>query len=192
MPIFRPLIELMGIFTSFIFGTAGFPQTKLLISFFGLLLTLIAIGYWLYLEKRYGYGREWWGMLFRYFIQARLSFKQIKSDWQKVKGVFLVSPTHSVFIAYDLFETVIDFYGYPGKTLREKLAGFPSKLLPNMERLKKALVAIELIENKNPKIEITKTEAEAILKEIEKAFVSLLLLTQEDCWVVLPELPKAT
>lgn len=183
MPIFRQLIELLGIFTGLVFGTAGFAQTKLLVSLLGLLLALLAVAYWIFLESRYGYGREWWGMLFRYFLQARLKFKQLKSDWQKVKRVFLVDPIRSVFIARELFATVIDLYGYPGKTLPEKLSAFPPKIIPNLERLQKALAAIDLIEAKGITVEITQAEILAVLRELEEALVALLLLNREDCWV---------
>lgn len=185
MELLEKLLEIFSKIAGLLFNIPEFQKLRIIVSILGLLFSLFLIGYWIYLERKYKYGREWWSFLIKYFLDAFIKPEYFKNEWKKIKDIFLSDHILALKSTYKFLEELIDFYGYEKGSLKEKFMSVPNQIYTSKDRYEKALEALEIIQNKlekREKLEITKKEALAVLKEIELMLKDLLVINPEDYW----------
>jgi len=193
MEIIQTILSLLGGLSGLLFSLPEFRKLKIIISALAILFSLALIGYWIYLERKYRFGIEWWKFLIKYYSEAFIKPEYFDQEWLKIKNIFLSDHFAALLKTYKYLEEVIDLYGYEEPTLIEKFKKIPDQVFPNKERFLKALEALEIIKNKlskNEKIEISEIEALAILKEIETGLQGLFVITQKALWANFLVLPS--
>jgi len=193
MEIIQTILSLLGGLSGLLFSLPEFRKLKIIISAFVILTSIGLIVYWIYLERKYKFGIEWWKFLIKYYSEAFIKPEYFDQEWLKIKNIFLSDHLASLIKAYKYLEEVINLYGYEELTLIEKFKKIPDQVFPNKERFLKALEALEIIKNKlekNEKIEISEMEALAILKEIELSLQGLFVITQKALWANFLVLPS--
>lgn len=194
MPLFDRLLEVVTSFGGLIFGLPGYKLFKLIFSILGLFFSLALIGYWLYLESKFKWGRWWWKLLFNIWAEAKVKPKIFQKEWKKLENVFKKDKIASLIRAEEILQAVLNLYFFKEKELLKDRLEKTSKItIPNIERLKMANSAIELIKtnrDKGKNIDVSETEILSILKEFEQALLGMLVITEEDLWVAKPEQPQ--
>ena len=186
MEILQRILELFGKIGGLLFNIPEFQKLRIIVSLFSILFPLGLIGYWIYLERKYKYGIEWWGFLIKYFLEAFIKSDYFKNEWLKIKNIFLSDYITALIKTYNLLQEVIDLYGYEEKiSLKEKFLKIPNQVYSKLDRYEMALEALEIIYdkiNKGEKIEINRSEALSILKEIENMLGDLFVISPSDYW----------
>ncbi len=185
MEVLQRLLEVFSKIAGLLFNIPEFQKIRIIVSLLGLLFSLSLIGYWIYLERKYRYGIEWWSFLIKYFLEAFIKPDYFKNEWKKIRDIFLSDHLLALKETYRFLEEVIDLYGYESGTLKERFLKIPNQIYTDKERYSKALEALDLIIKKiknGEKIEISQKEALAILKEIESMLKNLMVISPEDLW----------
>jgi len=185
MEILQRILELLSKIAGLLFNIPEFQKLRILISLFSIVFSLGLIFYWIYLERKYKYGAEWWSFLVKYFLEAFIKPDYFKNEWKKIKNIFLTDQVSALVKTYKFLEEVIELYGYEEGTLKEKFLKIPNQVYKNTNRYERALEALEIIYKKinhKEKIEISKEEALAVLKEIENMLGDLFVISPEDYW----------
>jgi len=193
MEFIQTILSLLGGLSGLLFSLPEFRKLKIIISGLAILFTITLIGYWIYLERKYRYGIEFWKFLIEYYSEAFIKPDYFDQEWLKIKNIFLSDNLASLIKTYKYLEEVINIYGYEGTTLIEKFKRIPDQAFPNKERFLKALEALEIIKNKiekKEKIELSESESLAILKEIELGLQGLFVITQKALWANFLVLPS--
>lgn len=169
-----------------IFGTPEFKKIKIILSFFSIIISILLIWYWIYLERKYKYGLWEWKRVYKDFTEAFIKSDYFRKKWVDIKKVYLSNYMKSLENAYLFLSELIDFYGYEGDNIIEKYQKFPNQILKNKDDFLKALEILVLIYEKNKKkqkIEISQKETIKVLYVIEKGLRNLLVINQGDLWV---------
>ena len=186
MELLQKFLELFSKIGGLLFNIPEFQKLRIIVSLFSIIFSLTLIGYWIYLERKYKYGIEWWGFLIKYFLEAFIKPDYFKNEWLKIKNIFLSDHISALIKTYNLLQEIIDLYGYEEKvSLKEKFLKIPNQVYSKLDRYQMALEALEIIYqkiNKKEQIEISKTEALSILKEIESMLGDLFVINPSDYW----------
>lgn len=193
MEVLQRILEIFSKIAGLLFNIPEFQKLRILISLFSIIFSLLLIFYWIYLERKYKYGSEWWSFLIKYFLEAFIKPEYFKNEWRKIKNLFVTDHISSLLKTYQFLQEVIDLYGYEKGNLKEKFLQIPNQVYNKKERYEMALEALEVIYNKIQKkeeIEITKLDALSILKEIESMLGDLFVISPEDYWANFQVVPE--
>ncbi|MEK7673975.1 MAG: hypothetical protein AAB371_02155 [Patescibacteria group bacterium] len=193
MPLIDRVFELIDAVAGLLFGTNEFKFVKLILVFFGLIVSLAFVGYWFFMESKYKWGRWWWGFLFNIWAEARIKPEVFQKEWKKLQSVYERDKTESLYKSEEILNALLDLYFYEEAPLTDRLEKTSKITIPNIERLKMANNAIELIKTRQKngeKIEISEKEANSILKEFELSLLQMFIIVEEDCWVKSLEQPQ--
>ena len=145
------------------------------------------------MESKYKWGRWWWGFLFNIWAEARIKPEVFQKEWKKLQSVYELDKTESLYKSEEILNALLDLYFYEEAPLTDRLEKTSKITIPNIERLKMANNAIELIKTRQKngeKIEISEKEANSILKEFELSLLQMFIIVEEDCWVKSLEQPQ--
>jgi len=186
MPIFDRLFQFVASFGGIVFTSPEYAVFRIILSIFSLLAAAALLWYWVYLEKRYQFGWDWWKTLFGFWVEARASADVFKKVWMKIQDTFNQNMRSALFEAEDMFNEVLNFYFYQEEPLRDRIPRISPKWIPNIERLTFINEALDLMREKikdGQQVEVSRDEALAILKEFEDALYSMLVIDEEYTWV---------
>lgn len=193
MEFLQRILEILSKISGFLFNIPEFQKFKVVISLFSIIISLLLIFYWIYLERKYKYGSDWWAFLIKYFLEAFIKPDYFKNEWKKIKNIFITDHISALVKTYQFLQEVIDLYGYEDGTLKEKFLKIPNQVYSKKDRYGMALEALEIIYNKiqnKNKIEITQLDSISILKEIESMLGDLFVISPEDYWANFQVVPQ--
>jgi len=179
--IIQKILEALGSFAGLIVGSEEFKQLKILISFISLLLSILFLGYFIYLEKKYKIGTSIWLTNIKNFLEGFVKPDDFKKEWLKIKEIFLIDHLLALKKTYKFLNEIMIFYDYEGNNLIDKYSQFPESVFKSKNDFLKALNILEII-NQNPTQDISKKEALIIIKTIEKGLLDLLVIDSESQW----------
>lgn len=186
----QKILELIGSFAGLIFGSEEFKKIKILISLISLIISILFISYYIYLEKKYKIGSSILLINIKNFLEAFIKKEYFDQEWEKIKDVFLVDYFIALNKVYNYLENLINFYNYEGENLIEKYSKFPESVFENKQNFLKALRVLEIIKNKKENIKISKKEALVLIRIIEKGLTELLVIDSQTQWAIFLTLPE--
>lgn len=186
----QKILELIGSFAGLIFGSEEFKKIKILISLISLIISILFISYYIYLEKKYKIGSSILLINIKNFLEAFIKKEYFHQEWEKIKDVFLVDYFIALNKVYNYLQNLINFYDYEGENLIEKYSKFPDSVFENKQNFLKALKVLEIIKNKKENIKISKKESLALIRIIEKGLTELLVIDSQAQWAIFLTLPE--
>jgi hypothetical protein len=177
---FGRIISLIEWIDKFLFQTPA-EILKALGLFFSLFLTGFMVLAWIKIERETKDEINYWKTL----IKNRVDFyflKKPQKNFEEIKKKFYEDKNKALIELNKFFDFVLEVFGYKG-SLEEKLNKVSPLILPNLEKIKKAIEIVKIIEEKikkQEKINLTEDEYFIIFREYEKALYNLNLLTTED------------
>lgn len=179
--------KILNLIEEIIVQTIGinFELFKSLIFLFSIFYSLNLILFWIYLEMKNKDEIGFWDFILKSYKRFK-DLKKASFSYQNVKETYLNNKQEGLFGLRDFFKLALESYGYSGN-LEEILNQLNEKILPNLEDVKKAIKAINLIE-KNKNNNLSDEEIELLYSTIETALYHLNVIEKEDFLVKIPKL----
>ena len=188
MPILDRLFELVASFGGFLAATPEYRALRFAIAFIGLLLSLVFLGYWFYLEGRYRFGRGDWKVYLAFWAESRLKSDVFAKEWQRLQKLLPDQRLRVAIEAEALFQEVLNLYFYNEEPLLTRLPKVTTTLIPNRDRLILASEAIDRLrakERAGERVDLAEPQVLSLLREFELALLALLVITEADAWVTI-------
>ncbi|GIW66269.1 MAG: hypothetical protein KatS3mg095_0167 [Candidatus Parcubacteria bacterium] len=188
--IINKLLEISGSFVGLLFGTEEFKKLKIVISFISLTFSILILLYYFYLEKKYKIGTSIIITNLKNFLEAFIKKDNFNKNWLKIKDIFILDHKIALKKVLDYLNEIISLYEYEGENLKDKFSKFPESVFQSKSNFIKALSVIEILTKKNENNNISKKEALAIIRIIEKGLMELLIIDSQAQWAVSLVLPE--
>ncbi|GIW65888.1 MAG: hypothetical protein KatS3mg094_407 [Candidatus Parcubacteria bacterium] len=188
--LFNKFIELIGSFAGLLLGSEEFIELKRIISVISLIISILFLFYYFYLEKKYKLGTSIILTNLKNFLEAFIKKDILNKEWLKIKSVFLIDHYSAIKKVFDYLNQVISLYDYEGENLKEKFSKFPNSIFKNKNDFIKAIHIIEILNKEKNSQSITERESLAIIRVIEKGLIELLIIDPQAQWansLILPE-----